>query len=275
MERTLHYAIIKAIPDPRKGERVNIGIAVFLGDRIDVRLLPSLGKLRALDPRIDVNDVYRIEEHINRLAPLGAKVELQHSMVRQLGIVEMTELAWFHASDADEYDAQVNAIMRELVEPPARKIERRPYPTRLQTAIKHALKERGLLGKSPEDVERHKVIDRYPIDRESGIYADFALRNGKWHIAETVDLRGDEKALRGPRLQQAGFKAVTLDQAVKRLRNCVPIVVYAVTEEMREAAEPHIHLVSSYAERMFNYLDPEESSAFVEYMMRASTVAAS
>ena len=43
MAVTYKYSILQAVPDPRRGERVNVGVVVFLADRLDVRLhlLPS------------------------------------------------------------------------------------------------------------------------------------------------------------------------------------------------------------------------------------------
>jgi Protein of unknown function (DUF3037) len=47
MAHIFKYAILTAIPDARRGERVNVGIVVLLKDRIDVRFA-ELSKVSAL-----------------------------------------------------------------------------------------------------------------------------------------------------------------------------------------------------------------------------------
>ena len=47
MAHIFSFAILKAIPDPKRGERVNVGIVVFKPDGSDIRI-PEVGKLRAL-----------------------------------------------------------------------------------------------------------------------------------------------------------------------------------------------------------------------------------
>ena len=48
MAHTYEYAVLTAVPNPRRGERVNVGIIVFRDDRIDVRFKEAVYKLRAL-----------------------------------------------------------------------------------------------------------------------------------------------------------------------------------------------------------------------------------
>ena len=47
MAHTFKYAILTAIPDQRRGERVNIGLVVFLRDQLDIRF-SDLSKVAAI-----------------------------------------------------------------------------------------------------------------------------------------------------------------------------------------------------------------------------------
>ena len=47
MALSFKFSILQAAPDPRRGERVNVGLVVFLKDKVDFRM-PELRKLRAL-----------------------------------------------------------------------------------------------------------------------------------------------------------------------------------------------------------------------------------
>jgi hypothetical protein len=48
MARSYKYAVLTAVPNPRRGERVNVGIIVFRPDGFDVRFKQAEYKLRAL-----------------------------------------------------------------------------------------------------------------------------------------------------------------------------------------------------------------------------------
>src|SRR3546814_4918881 len=47
MAHIYKYTILQAVPDPRRGECVNVGVAVFLPDRVDVRF-SDLAKVKAI-----------------------------------------------------------------------------------------------------------------------------------------------------------------------------------------------------------------------------------
>jgi hypothetical protein len=48
MAHTYQYSILTAIPDARRGERVNVGIVVFREGKADVRFVQAAFKLKAL-----------------------------------------------------------------------------------------------------------------------------------------------------------------------------------------------------------------------------------
>ncbi|TMK03458.1 MAG: DUF3037 domain-containing protein [Alphaproteobacteria bacterium] len=51
MAHIYKYTILTAIPDPRRGERVNVGIIVFKDDGLDVRFRQASGKSARLMSR--------------------------------------------------------------------------------------------------------------------------------------------------------------------------------------------------------------------------------
>ena len=53
MAHIFNYSILTAIPDARRGERVNVGIVVFLAERLDIRF-SDIAKLRALTGMIGI-----------------------------------------------------------------------------------------------------------------------------------------------------------------------------------------------------------------------------
>lgn len=119
MSDTYSYALIRAVPDARRGEWVNIGVVVFLPDRLDVRLLRDLSKLRVMDPSLDLSLLDELEDGWNAMARKG-KVGERHSILARCPVAHASPLAWF-ISSAEDYERNVAAIMTDLVIPkPAR-----------------------------------------------------------------------------------------------------------------------------------------------------------
>lgn len=271
MASTHHYAILRVVPDPTRGERVNVGIVVFLEDRMDIRISPSLHKVRVLDPRVDIDNLYNLPATLNEAVAPDSSVEERHRFLRSIGLVELTELGWFRVDQHDDYEKQIERIINNVVKTPSRPRTNIPRATRLETSVKNMFKARGLLGKSLSDIENHQVVYKYPVDLDENLYADFALRNGHWHITETLDLRGDAKKKKTDKLKLTALKAITLDRAMKKLEGTpVPLVVYAADADAEDAISPHINLISDYTERAYNFLDPKDLSDYFDRMIRVA-----
>ena len=110
-----HYAILRIVPNPARGERVNVGIVVFLEDRMDIHISSSLHKVRAIDPRIDIDRIFELPEVLNNVVSPDATVEQRHRLLRSFGITELTELGWFQIERPEDYGYQVEKIMNDLV----------------------------------------------------------------------------------------------------------------------------------------------------------------
>ena len=58
------YAVLRIVPDERRGERVNIGLIVLKDTSIDVRLISSMSKVSALDGSIDLGQILALPSGI-------------------------------------------------------------------------------------------------------------------------------------------------------------------------------------------------------------------
>jgi len=263
MGNIFNYSILRVVPDSGRGETINIGVVVFLDDRLDARILPSLNKLRAIDPNVNLEAVYALPEELDRLAGRGT-AELRNQMLQQLPFVSTSGLGWFEIADQQAYEATIENIMRRLVMPPARAARRERAPSHLDRDLKKQFAKKNILGDKLDDVNHHRIVHHYPISVDDNLYADFVLRNGAWHVTETLDLRAKPETVRGDKFKQAAVKAITLDRASKVLGNgFTPLVVYAADQATLDIAQSHINLLSDYAERLYNFLDPSDLNAYL------------
>lgn len=270
MSTTFRYSVLRWTPDPRRGERLNIGLVVMLADALDVRLLASLHKVRAIQPGCDIEALRHLPQQLQELRPFVETLEQMGEMLGAAAGASLSSPGWFSCLPGD-YEEQVLKLMRRLVEPPPSPSKRSNVDSSLRRSVRDAFHKRGLLAIGIDDTDSHKVLSDYPISSEENLYADFALKNSNWHVAETIDFRAKPDTLRGDKFKQAALKAVTLDRSMKVLQNCLPIVVYAATDKDLEHVHPHIALLSQYAQRTFNYLDPDDSIRFMEHFQRAAT----
>lgn len=270
MEACFEYAVLRLTPDPTRGERVNIGIAVFLPDRVDVRLAPSLLKVRALDGRVELDRLYELPGLVEKWTAADQTTEARHQALLALGLVESTQRGWFRPGPDANYESQIARLMATMVTPPARPRRRDLGSTRLEKALKQHFARRQLLGQEIEDIDRHRIIHRYPVALDENLYADFAIKNGAWHVTATLDLRAKPETIRTEKFKQAAVKAVTLDRAARRLPGCTPLVVYAAEPAAIELTQHHLNLLSEYAERVYNFLDPEDARAYLGRMEQAA-----
>src|ERR1019366_9076247 len=114
MVHIFKYAILMAIPDARRGERVNVGMIVFLADRVDVHL-SDVAKISALaggDWKPYVRDVSR------RLVQFesGAQAEEAIRLNRKIDpIITASEIATFSVDHLDQYYSRIKEILDTLV----------------------------------------------------------------------------------------------------------------------------------------------------------------
>lgn len=270
MARTVEYSVLRVTPDPRKGEVLNIGIVVFGAERTDLRILPSLAKLRALDPNIDTDRLYALAERLPAMLDRAPTVDARWRMLNGLGVVTATERGAFTLLAEDGYEPQIAQIMTDLVQPPSRQSRRLDKAGRLRTDLRRFFKERKLLGAQLDDIDKHLVVPSFPIAPNEDLYVDFALKNGRYRLTETIDFRVTPAAIRTKKLSEAALSSVTLDQARTMLDNNVcRYIVYAASSEVEPLVQSHLNLLSQYTDRLFNFLSGEDMRSYSHMIAEA------
>jgi hypothetical protein len=267
MENTYKYAILTAVPDPRRGERVNIGIVIFKGNELDVRFQQASSKLKALTgSTLDS----RIQSASKRIKDFGSNAPVEE-ILPHIGtvdpIISPTGVGIINVHNTADYERRVGEILAALIVPPReRRIESQ---SRINTEIAKAFQKAQALAKQHANINEKKIVRDYSIAPKEGLIADFALKNGKMHIASTLDLRKSNATL-----AQAALKSIVLDKAEKVFGgNKGPgvhtIGVYAVASGMRPQFKQHIELFGDYADEIYNWEDGRQHRKFLQTMYDA------
>lgn len=259
MARSFKFAVLQAVPDERRGERVNIGMTVFQDDGLDVRL-SEVSKLKALTGRDW--DLY-LSAFRERAIAIGVAESDDEQRLAALRVLEPVVLAsdfgWFDAANNEEYELHVSEILSTLVSRPS--TERKPSEPRINTEIALEFRKHKILAKKGDDLFSHKVVRNVPFTRHHGLKADFVLKNGIYHVTATLDLRKINV-----RLDEACFKAVVLDKARDEFDGEKKLFgVYAASKTDVKEYRDHIELLGDYSDELFNWLDWDQQ---VKYQRR-------
>jgi hypothetical protein len=250
MAHTFEYAVLTAIPDPRRGERVNVGMAIFREDRVDVRFEQAVYKIRALTGD---NWSARVESAEARYKSLFNAKEKPDTMLKRFERVEPllkpSGTGWFAAENDEQYEQRVAEILQSLVCIP----KRAPVvgKSRINTEMAKEFRRAKILANENQDISAGKIVRNFTIDDSEGLVADFALKNGKMHVASTLDLRKQSAGM-----GEAALKSIILDKAKKKYRGRAKTIgVYAMDPGMTDAFRPQLKLLCDYADELYDWQD--------------------
>lgn len=262
------YAVLMAIPDPRRGERVNIGIVAFRSDRVDVRI-PEAGKIACLLP--GAWDAY-VANVRDRLTSNFLPSEDPNSFASRFALIEpvvrLSDLGWFIADSEDQYELQVTDILAELVSRPRLERFDDADPTarksKINAEIATVFKNINILAGRNETIDDHKVKRDYYVSGAEGLRADFAVKNGVYHITSTLDLRRESV-----HIKEAAWKTIILVEAQRNLGSDTQCFgVYAAADASQFLR--HIELLRAHANGgIYNWLNPGEHWAYRQAMVAA------
>lgn len=250
MARSYSYAVLQAVPDQRRGERVNIGLVVLGEDGLDIQVCESR-KIRALTGKSWDAFIDQFSQSLRSVddPSLNSEGRLERLKIVQ-GQLSLAKAGWFHTTGAD-YDVVTKEIMRALVKRPREKLVREG--STVVSAISAELKSAAILAGRDESIGSGKVVRGYHV--EPGLEADFAQQNARLHVAAVLDLRADN-----PHVAQAALEAVVLDRAERILgaSKVHKIGVYACAPARRSEVSEHIAILKEYSEDTLNWDDPSD-----------------
>lgn len=262
MAHIFNYAILQAVPDARRGERVNIGVAVFHKTKIDVRL-SDLSKIRALTGESWDAYAAAAKSRLEKIFVPDTPAETLMSEFTVLErMIEPTELGWFTFAHEGDYESRLQEILTSLVIRPRK--PRKEVSVRINTEIAREFKRVDALADPSEGIDRHKIVRDFYISESEELKADFALKNGIYHIATTLDLRRTNIGV-----EQAALKSLVLDKAGKIYSGEIrKIGIYAPGVEAARF-KPHLEILKDYADVTYDWSKHEDRRAFTQSMYSA------
>ena len=170
-------------------------------------------------------------------------------------------------SDA-EYEAMFTRLMRTLVTPPAAPARSPAPPTRIATTLKAKFRAQRILGTALDDVSKHLVVPNFPINEDEGLFADFVIKNGAYHVTETADLRA-ATATNLDRVRSASFIAIKLLKAKETFGpRTKRFVVYA---SRKGVATQAVNLIGDFSDAIFHLESRQDMASYMDRIMQAAS----
>ena len=268
MGQLAYYSVLYYVPYPFRNEQVNVGIVSFLpsGD-VRVHIADNLRKVLAVHPAANVNEIRDLSVTIPAfLKQMGCTGEDIFNVLSKFGAVKcFPDPCMFSYVGEEGYESMVENILLSLVNP-ERKKSKRNITDRLFSDIKETFKAYRWLGSDDKDINNHMIVTRFPVAEDFGIKAEFALKNGKLHLIESVDLR---LGTFSQKRQEAMSKMLIFDVAARERNETVNSYVVISGEEIKNM-KPIVSLLDRYAENVVRWDVPEDVENFLTSMEGAT-----
>jgi hypothetical protein len=250
------------VADPARGETLNAAIAVFDGERADVRLPRRLDKLRALSNALDLDalrasvarlgelDQFVVDDGVDDLADRLARL-------RDFTGFEFSQPAWLEAPNHETYERALSALLRNLVEPEPARLAPVRKRTRLMSIVRKAFAAERVLAKKGEDLNSHRIVTNYEI--AEGLQADFLLKNGAMHVVETVDASDDHTSARKI-VSDIAVSALVLEQARMTFGESATQarLVYEASSSLERIATPSLEAAAHQGTLLVNWASGDD-----------------
>ena len=263
---TFKYSIIRITPNPVRAETINVGLVVMKPSGPDVRIIDNASKLKAITNIFDLNALQNSRKQLEDILSSGLSLE-QASLLFK-GSFLLSNVGTFHAADERAYELKINELNKLFItaEKAKRKIE--VSQKRIITELKDRFELEGVMGKNLQDISEHKVVQGYPLSESEGLYAELLLKNGIYHLTETLDLRISNNR---HKLGESSFKSVTMNAAKTKWKNEVKtFVVFAAEPSQEKAHSQQLNLVGGYADNIFNLLSTDDMAKYYDHMLYAA-----
>ena len=193
MHNMYDFSVLRLVPDTVRGEVINIGIVVFKGDGLDVRLRPTMTRARSIYPEFNDELLNEAVKNLQRLGSVDLSPIELHRGLSHIGPLALGDLGYFTAKDdsLESYEANIVRLLNIFVAAPKTSTvsEHRPS-SRLAAGVRGIFRREKVLAKSGDvgALQEHKIVPAWPLPNGSDLKADLALKNGIMRVCEIVDL---------------------------------------------------------------------------------------
>ena len=262
------FAIIQFSPGGSRAERLNVGLAVLKDENIDVRVGRKLEKIKAISSAVDLSVLRHSLENLKltyeQTRNIGATVEQRIQLLSQMSPLSLSKLGKFVATDAAAYESRVESTMRALVDPEPATRSIREKRSGLFTQVKRAFRSQGVLAHKDEDISSHRIVPDVELDE--GLIADLVLKNGHYHVVETVDVATDKNARKV--VSDIAVAALVLERARMKFgnSNTRPTLVYNASSIVESIATPSLEAAEHGGAVLVNWASVDDRGRFVHLL---------
>ncbi|GEM_PF-702212 len=271
----IKYSLIQFTPDRKRNETINIGLVAFMPDSIVVNLCESIRKIRAVDGAISGNDLKNIESMLQKIfsksVPESQEIESRFEFLRLIlpDSYQLSTLGCFSAATREEANLKISLLMNELVIPP-RPVITRERGARIITNLRSIFRQHDLFSDSVDDIFNHRIVEKFPISEKSSLRADFALKNGVYHITETIDLGARDASVK---FKEAGLKSFVMAKAKLELgKETKCYAVYSASAADEKDKSEAIDLLSEGSDFIFNLRSQKDKVDYIQRMEEAAGI---
>lgn len=271
----IKYSLIQFTPDRKRNETINIGLVAFMPDSIVVNLCESIRKIRAVDGAISGNDLKNIESMLQKIfsksVPESQEIESRFEFLKLIlpDTYQLSTLGCFSAATREEANLKISLLMNELVIPP-RPVITRERGARIITNLRSIFRQHDLFSDSVDDIFNHRIVEKFPISEKSSLRADFALKNGVYHITETIDLGARDASVK---FKEAGLKSFVMAKAKLELgKETKCYAVYSASAADEKDKSEAIDLLSEGSDFIFNLRSQKDKVDYIQRMEEAAGI---
>jgi hypothetical protein len=258
------YSLIKYLPDPKRGEIINIGIVVFRQSGVDIRLLSNASKIRMFDGNTNFTELSKLGSSISEICGHDKSAEYQFKRLKAFGTgVYVSDMSSFSISNIGKYDSFVDDLFNKLVKPYSGR-EPTKGNSRFFTRTRNEFKKLNILATDSSEINQHKIVPHFPIDSNSGLEADFMLKNGKYHMSELIDFNVVDTQ---QKFKETSLKTMTFITGRRVLENNMGCYfVYSASASKDKEIIPHLNLAEDNCDKMFNLDSVDEKASYYQLL---------
>ncbi|HCD3525046.1 TPA: DUF3037 domain-containing protein [Klebsiella pneumoniae] len=263
---TYQYSIIRVTPNPVRAETINVGMIVMRPSGADVRVIETTAKIKAITNAFGLDALENIRSQFEKI--LGSGLSLEQATLFFQGKLTLSATGTFHAENDAEYNKKINELNKLYITPEKSKKKTEVTQKRIITELKDRFEAEGILGKDIRDISNHKVVQGYPLSEAEGLYAELLLKNGIYHLTETLDFRISNVR---QKIGESAVKAITMNTAKTLWKDEVKtFVVFAADTTHERIHSQQLNLVGGYSDGMFNLLSDQDMARYYDHMLFAA-----
>ena len=217
------YCTLQFQPHANRTEHVNYGIVVFMpSGGVRVHVANNLRKIKALAPTASVEQLRAQEREIPEFIG-DARCDEALQLLKALRVLRpqaASQLGSFRFETEADYAKHAKLALATQCETPVARGRSREPRSRLFYDVRDRFELLGILAEDKTALPDHQVVEHYTPDPGADVNVEFALQNGILRVAQTIDLRADDRDLVTSQHKNAAYsKAYAIHYARTQLES--------------------------------------------------------